>query len=117
MLKSLQEARSPPPRRWTVAPLMIRVALVSKRNLLNLLKYALAFGLLGWVIWRNWEPEGGNGLHDVWQRHFQHGEPVRWEFLASAVVIYLAALLLSFFRWYVLVRAVELPFRPLDGVR
>jgi uncharacterized protein (TIRG00374 family) len=90
---------------------------VKKRTLFNLLKYALAFGLLGWVVWKNWEPEGGHGLHEVWQRHFEQGEPVHWGFFAVAVGIYLSALLISFVRWFVLVRAVDLPFKPVDGVR
>jgi uncharacterized protein (TIRG00374 family) len=166
---------------------------VNKRTLGNLLKYAVALGLLIYVVWANWgdprgtagkivvggepgqgkltgtvisftpdesivlkerTPEGGDsgrevafalkkngktkilpegetltpgivvtvgevsrGLAYVWQRHVIEGAPIHSGYLAAAFVIALAAILLTFLRWYVLVRAVELPFRLFDALR
>jgi uncharacterized protein (TIRG00374 family) len=90
---------------------------VNKRIVFNLLKYLLAFGLLGWVVWSNWEPPGGRGLSYVWQRHAIDGQPVAWGYLVAALVIYQAAVLLTLLRWYVLVRAQGLPFRLGDAIR
>jgi uncharacterized protein (TIRG00374 family) len=90
---------------------------VNKRIVFNLLKYVLAFGLLGWVVWSNWEPPGGRGLSYVWQRHAVEGQPVAWGYLVAALVIYQAAVLLTLLRWFVLVRAQGLPFRLGDAIR
>src|SRR5262249_59996647 len=45
------------------------------------------------------------GLGYVWQRHVVEGHEVRWAYFLAAFVIYLVALLITLFRWYVLVRA------------
>jgi uncharacterized protein (TIRG00374 family) len=90
---------------------------VNKRIVLNLAKYGLAFGLLGWVVSRNWAPAGGAGLKDVWHRHFVDGQPIHYEYLAAAFAIYCAALVLTLLRWYLLVRAQGLSFRVRDALR
>jgi uncharacterized membrane protein YbhN (UPF0104 family) len=90
---------------------------VNKRTLLNVFKYLLAFGLLGWVIYSNWMPGSDKGLHYVWQRHVVEGRPIHAEFLLGAVLCYSAALVLTLLRWYVLVRAQDLPFRVPDALR
>src|SRR5207253_531758 len=51
------------------------------------------------------------GLAGVLQR------PIHWHFLALAAAITLASVLLTFVRWYVLVRAQALPFRLVDALR
>ncbi len=91
--------------------------MVSKQTVLNLGKYLLAIGLLAWVISSNWAPEHGKGLGYVWQTHLVEGKPIHGGYLLAAALIYLAVLLLTFFRWYLLVRAVELPFRVADAMR
>jgi uncharacterized protein (TIRG00374 family) len=90
---------------------------VNKRTLLNVFKYLLAFGLLGWVIYKYWAPPDGQGLRYVWQRHFVEGKPIHGEFLLAAVLCFIPALLLTLLRWHVLVRAQDLPFRVRDAVR
>jgi glycosyltransferase 2 family protein len=90
---------------------------VSKRTLLNLGKYLLAFGLLVWVVSRNWAPPGGKGLKYVWQRHVVEGAPVGWGYLAGAALCFSFALVLTLVRWFVLVRAQGLPFRFPDALR
>lgn len=66
----------------------------------------LAFGLLGLTVWIKRE--------DISQ--VIAGKPDPRLFLV-AFVIYLVALVLTFFRWYVLVRALDLPFRFKDAIR
>ncbi|HEY7155148.1 MAG TPA: lysylphosphatidylglycerol synthase transmembrane domain-containing protein [Gemmataceae bacterium] len=90
---------------------------MSKRTLVNLCKYLLAIGLLAWVISDNWTPKNGKGLAYVWQTHVLEGQPINTGYLLAAALIYAVAALLTFFRWYLLVRAVELPFRVFDALR
>jgi uncharacterized membrane protein YbhN (UPF0104 family) len=90
---------------------------VNKRAILNVSKYLLAFGLLGWVIYKYWAPPDGQGLQYVWQRHFIDGKPINHDFLLGAVLCFIPALVLTLLRWYVLVRAQDMPFRVRDAIR
>jgi uncharacterized membrane protein YbhN (UPF0104 family) len=73
--------------------------------LFSCLKYLLGFGLLAWVVWVNWKPaDGSQGLQDAL------GKEIAWAPLLLAGAICLASTLLTFVRWYVLVRAQDLPF-------
>jgi uncharacterized protein (TIRG00374 family) len=93
------------------------MSLVNKRLLINILKYLLAFGLLAYVVTTNWDPPKGRGLKHVWHAHFVEGQPVHYDYLAIAFVLFLASILMTFVRWLYLVRALELPFRPGDALR
>jgi glycosyltransferase 2 family protein len=86
---------------------------VSKRTLWNAGKYGLGFALLGWVIWRNWSPPEGSGpgLADALQR------PIQALPLVLAALCCLFGVILTFVRWYVLVRAQDLPFTMTNAVR
>jgi uncharacterized protein (TIRG00374 family) len=79
---------------------------VKRAILSTLLKYGLGISLLAFLISRNWGPgpKGEPGLGEVLQR------PMQWGPLFLAMVICTVSLLLSFVRWYFLVRATELPF-------
>jgi uncharacterized membrane protein YbhN (UPF0104 family) len=95
---------------------------VSKRLIWNGCKYLLAAGLLAYIVWRNWAPKSGTGeslpgLKDVWEAHIVQGRPIHSDCLALAATIGLAAVLLSFVRWYYLVRAQGLPFTLTNAVR
>lgn len=76
------------------------------------LKYGVGLALLAWVIAKYWEPPPGmttGGLVNVWK-----GEvPVQWLPLGAGGLICLVSILLTFVRWYVLVRgqglAITLP--------
>jgi uncharacterized protein (TIRG00374 family) len=61
--------------------------------------------------------EVSRGLAYVWQSHVVRGEPIHSGYLVLAFFLALAAIMLTFARWYVLVRAVELPFRVIDAFR
>jgi uncharacterized protein (TIRG00374 family) len=90
---------------------------VSKQTVINLGKYLLAVVLLTWVVYSNWAPANGKGLAYVWQTHVVEGKPIHVGYLLAAVGIGVAAILLTFCRWYILVRAVDLPFRVADALR
>jgi uncharacterized protein (TIRG00374 family) len=133
---------------------------VSKQIVWNTLKYLLAFGLLAFVIYRNWDPPPQNagkvsasigstlaktanqpspaqvgwaavtmvragespearrmGLKQSWDEHVVQGKPIQYHFLVFAVVLGTCSLLITLVRWYVLVRAVELPFTVANAIR
>jgi uncharacterized protein (TIRG00374 family) len=56
------------------------------------------------------------GLRYVWQEHVLKGR-IHGEYLALALLICAAGILLTFVRWYILVRALDLPFTLADAVR
>src|SRR6266571_7416755 len=93
------------------------ISVVRKRLLSAGWKYGLGLGLLSYVIWSNWAPSSGQGLHAVIQRHYVEGEPIHTGPLILATVIYLAGVLLTFVRWFILVRAQELPFTLSNAMR
>jgi len=74
--------------------------------LLNVLLLAAGALLFAWVIYRNWEK-----ILEVFQK------PVRYQYFAIGLAIYLVALLITFFRWHQLVRAQGLAFSYRDAVR
>jgi glycosyltransferase 2 family protein len=82
--------------------------------ILALGQYVLGFGLLGWLIWKNWQPAPGSkgiGLSQIVQQ-----TPRLGPFIACAAV-YMVAVLLTFYRWYVLVRAQDLPISLYNAMR
>jgi glycosyltransferase 2 family protein len=88
-----------------------------RKFLTTVVKYVVALGLLVVVVGLNWEPgDGGKGLRYVWEEHVLKGN-IHWEYLALAGLICAASTLLTFVRWYFLVRAVGLPFRLSDAMR
>ena len=72
----------------------------------NLVGFLIAFSLLGLAIYQNW-----NELEKVFAK------PVDLRYFAVGLAIYVLALLLTFARWYTLVRAQGLPFRLRDAIR
>jgi uncharacterized membrane protein YbhN (UPF0104 family) len=90
---------------------------VNRRIIWDLFKYLLAFGLLGYVIWANWGTPGSNGLGDVWDRHVIHGKPINLSFLVLGLVLYAVSIVITLLRWYVLVRAQDLPFTVTGSIR
>jgi glycosyltransferase 2 family protein len=87
----------------------------SDRNLFKTLwtvfKFVLALSLLGVVVILNW-----TGLSQIWVEHVLTGK-IYWGNLALAAVICLVSTVLTFVRWYILVRAVKLPFTLSDALR
>jgi uncharacterized protein (TIRG00374 family) len=65
------------------------------------------------AVWQ----DPARGLAYVWRRHVVEGEPIHAGFLALAIVVGSLAILLTFLRWYLLVRAQDLPFTIPDALR
>jgi uncharacterized protein (TIRG00374 family) len=85
---------------------------VHKRFVITLLKYGLGIGLLAWVIYRYWHGADGTvGLAEALEK------PIHVAPLCLAGMVCLLAVLLTFVRWYLLVRALGLPFAFGDALR
>ena len=78
----------------------------SRSLLINALLFAVAGGLLAFVIYQNWEK-----ILEVFQK------PVKYRYFGLGLAIYLTALLITFFRWHTLVRAQGMVFSFRDAVR
>jgi hypothetical protein len=74
---------------------------VWKRRLTGLLKLAISLGLLAFLFWKAAGDENFQNLRD---------QPKNWTLLAAALLVALTAVTTTFVRWYLLVRAVEIPF-------
>jgi uncharacterized membrane protein YbhN (UPF0104 family) len=71
----------------------------------GLFKYGIGFGLLGYVLWSNWNPQGNNpGIRGLLNQN-----PDLLAFVTLAVLA-VGCTFLQFVRWYFLVRALDLPF-------
>lgn len=81
-----------------------RVSLIGR--LISWLKWPVALGLIALLGYQN---------REQFQRLLT--EPVRWEFLALAFVLCSSSIVLTFFRWYLLVAAQDFPFTMRDAVR
>jgi glycosyltransferase 2 family protein len=75
---------------------------VKKSFWFGLAKYAVGLGLLGYVVGKNWP--GENGLGEALAR------PIQWLPFATAGVLVASATLLTFYRWWMLVRALGMEF-------
>lgn len=87
---------------------------MNKRRLFAGLQYALGIGLYSFYIWKYWKPPEGTagvGIRDILNG------PLTIPPLVLAVLVYALGVLLTFWRWFVLVRAQELPFTLFHAVR
>lgn len=76
------------------------------RTLLTALKFAISLGLVGWLVWLAWD--------DVAQLLTYEKN---WGLLAGATGIILAMVVLTFVRWWLLVRALNMNFTVRDALR
>lgn len=77
-------------------------------------KYVIGFAVLAWVIWHNWEPPPGTagpGLSEA----LKH--PINFGAASVAAVLFCVSVLLTFYRWFILVRAQDLPLSAFEAVR
>lgn len=84
-----------------------------KQVVIAVAKYGLGFGLLAWVIAKNWAPEGGHGLQEVWENP-QQLQPIP---ILIATLLLVAGVVLTFIRWFLLVRAQDLPLTFIESLR
>ncbi|MGL4419830.1 MAG: lysylphosphatidylglycerol synthase transmembrane domain-containing protein, partial [Gemmataceae bacterium] len=83
-----------------------------KSFLIGLSKYAIGFGLLGYMVYANWSGKGDQpGLKDLVQ------QTPNFAAFGLVAVLWIVVSSLQFYRWYILVRAVNLPFTVLNAFR
>lgn len=85
-----------------------------KQIVIVALKYGLGLGLLVWVVCSHWSrTEGGEevGIVGVLQR------PLQPLFLLLGALVCCAGVFLTFVRWYILVRAQDIPFTVASALR
>lgn len=81
---------------------------------INLFKYVFGLGLLAWVVWQYWTiTQDGEevGLKGVLTK------PIHWGPFLLALLVCLVSILVTFWRWYVLVVAQGLPFSLASSLR
>lgn len=79
-----------------------------KRLFINLAKYGASAAFLGWLIW---DVNRNASFATLWD------QPKDWTFLALACLLLFAMVCVTIVRWYLLVRALELPFSMKDAFR
>ncbi|HVU87598.1 MAG TPA: lysylphosphatidylglycerol synthase transmembrane domain-containing protein [Pirellulales bacterium] len=79
-----------------------------KNVLVNLLKFGLSFGILGYLIYDAVSDDTFALMMD---------QPKHWGCFAAAWALGMGATCLTFVRWYYLVRALDLPFTMADAFR
>src|SRR5689334_16244812 len=82
----------------------------------GLLKYGIGFGLLAWVISKYWDDKVIGSTTTPGLRTLLNGA-IEYQWLAASAVLVAAAISLQLFRWYVLVRALDLPFTLYNAFR
>ena len=87
---------------------------MSNRHIRSLVFYGLGIAVLFFLIWWNWKPSSDGkwpGLANLLRMEFH------WQALAIGAGCFLVALLFQFVRWFVLVRAQDLPFTFVNAIR
>ena len=83
-----------------------------KKLLLTLLKVLISVAIVAYLIWNSTRSkENANAFVNL------HDQPKDWPMFAAALVCYLVAVLISFVRWWYLVRALDVPLRLSDSIR
>ena len=97
--------------------------LVKSKLVKNLLQYTVGLGLLAYIISSNWDTKPGKlnakgelgepspGLSELFSK------PINYSALALAFILFSLALLLTFVRWHLLVRAQGLVFPLRNAIR
>jgi len=78
------------------------------RLLLTWMKWPVALLLIGWLSYQN---------RDQFERILSGEQQIHWTCLLSAFVLCGSSIILTFFRWYLLVVALEFPFSFRDALR
>jgi uncharacterized membrane protein YbhN (UPF0104 family) len=81
-----------------------------KRVLVYVLKFAIPLAVIGYLLYRVDEQHPGQ-FRQLWE------QPKNWPLLGAGFALVMLAVCLSFIRWWVLVRALHLPFRLVEALR
>ena len=80
----------------------------AKRYIITLIKFAVSIGILTYLF---------NSAIKTEQFDLLFENPIQWSWIGVAFVTCLLAHVIGFFRWRMLVRALDLPFSNIDAVR
>jgi glycosyltransferase 2 family protein len=85
----------------------------------GLLKYLVGIGVLAFVLWRNWadKPNPDPDLPPLPGLGTLFNSRPDWGVLSLMMGIIIFMTFLQFYRWYLLVRALDLPFTIRDSIR
>ncbi|HMF18147.1 MAG TPA: lysylphosphatidylglycerol synthase transmembrane domain-containing protein [Gemmataceae bacterium] len=94
---------------------------MKKRIVIIVVKYGLGLGLLAWVVWQYWTistPQGEDvGIGATLDNIINGKRQIHWLPFLTAALFCLTSMLLTFLRWFILVRAQDLPFTIPNAVR
>lgn len=76
------------------------------RTALSIIKWVIALSIVGWLVYQNRE-----------QFQQLRTQSIQWEFLIAAFLLCGGSIILTFYRWYLLVVALDFPFRFSDALR
>jgi hypothetical protein len=83
-----------------------------KKALVTFLKVAVSLAILAYLIWNSTR---GDGKDNAFANLLS--QPKRWSFFAAAWAVGTVAVVLTFVRWWYLVRAIDIPCRLRDALR
>ncbi|QDU18310.1 lysylphosphatidylglycerol synthase transmembrane domain-containing protein [Urbifossiella limnaea] len=84
----------------------------TRHFLIGFAKYGLGFGVLGYMLATNWEGKNGApGIRDLL------GKTPDYAVAATVMALCVAVLAIQYLRWFILVRALDLPFTVGGAVR
>ena len=84
---------------------------LSRRTIWTVVKFAASAGLISWLVFQAVKETRGEGLD--WTRQ----PPRSWPLLGAAWAAMFSSLVITIVRWYLLVRALDIPFRLRDAFR
>jgi uncharacterized protein (TIRG00374 family) len=80
-----------------------------KRLAITILKYAISLGILAWLFWRAASDEATFAT--------LRNQPKNWSLLLAGLIVFWAALTSTIMRWWMLVRALKMPFTLAEALR
>jgi glycosyltransferase 2 family protein len=83
-----------------------------KKAVITFLKIAISLGIVAYLVWNSTRGDGkANAFANL------QSQPKNWWFFAGAWAVAAAAVVLTFVRWWYLVRALDIPCRLRDALR
>ena len=77
-------------------------------RLFNWIKWPIALCLIAWLGYQN---------REQFEQILSGRQQIQWKFLAAALTLCMSSIILTFFRWYLLVKALDFPFSFRDAMR
>lgn len=99
---------NPPSESPPASQSSLPVRVFSRKSLMTWLKWPIALLLIAWLCYQN---------REQLLRILSGEQEVRWTYLLAAFLLCGSSILLTFYRWYLLVVALEFPFTFRDSIR